>query len=1708
MADLKTTREETSGPYHKDHFNGIRTSLARIEDASISKGRNGETIINIQDCHASLSSQYSIVNVLEELFTEYDLDVVAVEGGSGYVDTSILKSLPDRDLRKKTADMLMKKSYISAGEFFAMTNENDIALYGVEDQGLYRENVDVFRSIYSKRGDCVRAINSLLQAMAGKEAAVYDNDLRRFIFKKQLHLESSISVSVYWKFLQQVSERNDISSDDAVTLRSFMQLVKLEKSIDFDKATEGRKKIINNLIKEMNSVEIEALVKRTLAFEEGRLAKPVYYRQLLEEAKEAGMDPALYPDLSKYVEYTEKYWQLDLVRLHLELKRAEDRLIEALVNSDLQREYFKYRRFLENIRSLFMVKLSGEEVAGLKEDMREISASDLKDFLKREKIDVTKEDPAEGADIEKLFAAAGKDLVFYDIASKRNEKLIANTVKCMRREGRKVAALIAGGYHSRGLTSVMKEKGFSYLVLLPRTSEQEDRPYVAVLTKKPDPYRRVKDKDYELALEVGLTRDIDHLQAMIAYVVGVTVLRGEDAENMVKKWLSLIETSRQATPSHRMEAAERELFDLDKIHGWFTGVDYNLRTSPAGREECVVSIGEQRFLVSDNDVVELRGRDDRRGRKIGISDLFEKAKNFSRNFTGFLERDDSSEKFSFQISPLAMFFFSLYEKVVNEVSSSLDSILQKMARTKKKSVNVLLVNLFNAEGRHLTIGFPISVESLAGDLRGKYGKKVNVDIIDMQLGENVDDVIKAVRENDYDIMGMSIKTGEREVAREILDRLYSEEIDDEDLPSYVVAGGHRPRVYIDDFLNEYNKVLVCQGEGEPTLRGLVELQLGKRQNIKEVPNLRYFEKRGAVKEITETKWEELDISEYSPPSIDTLKEVIRRGGIVYWESSRGCSWGRCRFCNRYYCRHTTRRLVPPEKLLEGLRKLSDIAVSDEQRPNEKKTVKVVFFADTDFFQNDPARMKEMARGIISDKEAGLIREDIVFWVQTRASGLYVDPVRKDGTVDERAVERNKERAEALELLRKAGLGKVFLGVESGSPSQLSRYSKGVGVRSLEGAISLCRDLDLELEIGLIPVGPFMTLKELRETVEFVEEQKIEDSIVKVLNVMCIEEGSEYFKMVRRAELITGPKNIETLLYPYRMKDSRLDVIKEVAADWMGENDHFVYALRRIVDASEVGSRAEHNLFNFRRIDFSLLKGLVHITAVSCSDDIAEQRQQIEEMKKIEYLDKRRVEDLAQILETYIDTPNKRKKQIILDHSFSMLLDIVRSARDQALDNIESDIGKGYIKGPVEFLVKGIKKIRKNSAQGEQTAVLPRQDKFKIIVGLPSVSYDIVGERKIRELISDLSISDIVRLSSGDDQFMAAKERSESLIEELKGRTSRTRSISVLIDSAQDLERAEDIEEVIRDFIDKVREDIATYLDPVIPLEEEDISRMKEIDVVEDGRRRVLDILVRRHPYENSLRLDEKSIYDLRIEEIRESLKERDYSAVVKGFSPAAGDPESSRRFMVTSVDKLIDLKLLAGSIRERREEMRLSRDGNNDPVKDFILMKNSLVNKENIESILERTGLAGLNISTEQIILLEENESMDLVGLREKMSARAVSLWPEETFIQWKDIAFAEKANILGIDQDSLSEYVDAGSGDPLLYVRLGSYNGSTSGVVSQLYKMTVEIMAHGDKVKYFSDVQIVEKDGTLYYVYIPKAKVFDYEQEAVNYRSYVMRSL
>ena len=57
-------------------------------------------------------------------------------------------------------------------------------------------------------------------------------------------------------------------------------------------------------------------------------------------------------------------------------------------------------------------------------------------------------------------------------------------------------------------------------------------------------------------------------------------------------------------------------------------------------------------------------------------------------------------------------------------------------------LSVLLVNLFYPE-RHPTIGFPINVEALVGDLKGEFGDAVDVAVLDMQQpGVTIDTVLE------------------------------------------------------------------------------------------------------------------------------------------------------------------------------------------------------------------------------------------------------------------------------------------------------------------------------------------------------------------------------------------------------------------------------------------------------------------------------------------------------------------------------------------------------------------------------------------------------------------------------------------------------------------------------------------------------------------------------------------------------------------------------------------------------------------------------------------------------------------------------------------------------------------------------------------------------------------------------------------------------
>ena len=69
----------------------------------VAKGTD-DVIINIQDAHSKLGAQESITRILDNLVKNYNLNLIALEGATDVVDTSLISSFPIEEVKQKTGE--------------------------------------------------------------------------------------------------------------------------------------------------------------------------------------------------------------------------------------------------------------------------------------------------------------------------------------------------------------------------------------------------------------------------------------------------------------------------------------------------------------------------------------------------------------------------------------------------------------------------------------------------------------------------------------------------------------------------------------------------------------------------------------------------------------------------------------------------------------------------------------------------------------------------------------------------------------------------------------------------------------------------------------------------------------------------------------------------------------------------------------------------------------------------------------------------------------------------------------------------------------------------------------------------------------------------------------------------------------------------------------------------------------------------------------------------------------------------------------------------------------------------------------------------------------------------------------------------------------------------------------------------------------------
>lgn len=370
----------------------------------------------------------------------------------------------------------------------------------------------------------------------------------------------------------------------------------------------------------------------------------------------------------------------------------------------------------------------------------------------------------------------------------------------------------------------------------------------------------------------------------------------------------------------------------------------------------------------------------------------------------------------------------------------------------------------------------------------------------------------------------------------------------------IVLGGPMATYLSNEILNEVAPdAVVIVGEAELALPAVVQAWLGGR-SMAGIPNLHYIDHH-LGKEVLTPRFL-VDISKSAPPYRAHIPGINKKGGQVYSESSRGCSWAACTFCLRGLTDVVGRgheyRRKPADMIASDLTILRELSVTD------------VTFADEDFLGGSLAA----AEHFVSELQQHASGAWPKFDASTTVHSIYC---RRDS-----ATEQERRRI-LLAKLARMGLQKVFLGIESCSPSQLRRYAKGHTREEAAAAARSLQGLGIRVEIGVILFDPLCDLNEIEDSLRFMRDNNLAQLASGISSALRLQRGSHYLIMLDKYEKKHGRKiysdelDPDTLSYPYRFVDKSVQDFFSMVVKWNRRIRPLYYPAKSLSRFGEFGA---------------------------------------------------------------------------------------------------------------------------------------------------------------------------------------------------------------------------------------------------------------------------------------------------------------------------------------------------------------------------------------------------------------------------------------------------------------------------------------------------------------------------------------------------------
>jgi len=298
------------------------------------------------------------------------------------------------------------------------------------------------------------------------------NAVLKIKIEKTDYEDKILTLTEYCGYLKGVADKKGVALKAFPHLATFVESARLEKTLDFKAAEGERNSFIRELGKLLDEKNLQELLVKSQDYKAGKIKSPEYYTYLSSLANHRIDIKTNYPQLTSYIDYVTGGKDLDAKDLLKEIPLAEDKIIEVLAVTGDEKRFVEISKSLGLLTKYFKLDLTPEDYTSFQENKSHISTASwlgfLKDYCQKYNLPV----PEYTASlIDENFAKLDD---FYKLGLEREKSFIRNIEEKMSQSETKLAVLITGGFHTPGVSRMLKEKGYSYIVVTPVITKQSD----------------------------------------------------------------------------------------------------------------------------------------------------------------------------------------------------------------------------------------------------------------------------------------------------------------------------------------------------------------------------------------------------------------------------------------------------------------------------------------------------------------------------------------------------------------------------------------------------------------------------------------------------------------------------------------------------------------------------------------------------------------------------------------------------------------------------------------------------------------------------------------------------------------------------------------------------------------------------------------------------------------------------------------------------------------------------------------------------------------------------------------------------------------------------------------------------------------------------------------------------------------------------------